>query len=69
MDQPGSAGAAVRDGLRLAVGTFSVIPVRVPEINRRTAAVAMTAAPAVGVALGVVVGVGVEVAWERTTSI
>jgi len=55
MDQPGSAGAAVRDGLRLAIGTFSVIPVRVPEINRRTAAVAMTAAPAVGVALGGVI--------------
>ncbi|MFF0306065.1 adenosylcobinamide-GDP ribazoletransferase [Streptosporangium sp. NPDC004379] len=43
------------DGLRLAVGTLSVLPVRSPEVvDRRAAGVAMTAAPFVGALLGAV---------------
>ncbi|MDR7278300.1 adenosylcobinamide-GDP ribazoletransferase [Catenuloplanes atrovinosus] len=40
------------DGVRLAVTTLTVVPVRVGIVDRRTAAVAMTAAPAVGLPLG-----------------
>jgi adenosylcobinamide-GDP ribazoletransferase len=48
-------------GLRLAVATLTVAPVRVDQIDRAAAAVAMSLAPAVGLALGVIaaaVGVG-----------
>ncbi|WP_306839141.1 adenosylcobinamide-GDP ribazoletransferase [Catenuloplanes nepalensis] len=40
------------DGVRLAVTTLTVVPVRVGVVDRRTAAVAMSVAPAVGVPLG-----------------
>jgi len=40
------------DGLRLAVGTLSVLPVRVTRVDRRVAGWAMTFAPAVGLVLG-----------------
>ncbi|MGV9598214.1 adenosylcobinamide-GDP ribazoletransferase [Streptosporangium sandarakinum] len=43
------------DGLRLAVGTLSVLPVRSPGVvDRRAAGVAMTAAPLVGALLGAI---------------
>ena len=43
------------DGLRLALTTLTVLPVRGPAaVDRRTAGVAMTLAPLVGLALGVV---------------
>jgi adenosylcobinamide-GDP ribazoletransferase len=42
------------DGLRLAVTTLTVVPLRVGTVDRRAAAVAMSAAPLVGALLGVV---------------
>lgn len=42
----------LRDGLRLAFGTLSVLPVRVPHVDRVVAARAMALAPLVGVVLG-----------------
>ncbi|NUU26502.1 MAG: adenosylcobinamide-GDP ribazoletransferase, partial [Streptomycetaceae bacterium] len=41
-----------RNGLRLAFGTLSVLPVRVPHVDRAVAARAMAAAPLVGLVLG-----------------
>jgi adenosylcobinamide-GDP ribazoletransferase len=43
-------------GLRFAVGTLSVFPVRVERVDREVAGQAMTLAPAVGLVLGVVAG-------------
>jgi adenosylcobinamide-GDP ribazoletransferase len=43
---------AALDGLRLAVGLLSVLPVRVTRVDRRAAGWAMTFAPAVGLLLG-----------------
>ncbi|GAB7047508.1 adenosylcobinamide-GDP ribazoletransferase [Catenuloplanes indicus JCM 9534] len=42
----------LRDGLRLAVTTLTVVPMRVGIVDRRTAAVAMSVAPVVGIPLG-----------------
>ena len=47
-----SAGA----GLRLAVTTLTVLPIRAGRVDRPAAAVAMAVAPAVGAALGAVLG-------------
>ncbi|MEU8398506.1 adenosylcobinamide-GDP ribazoletransferase [Nonomuraea sp. NPDC048892] len=44
------------DGVRLAVGTLSVFPVRVERVDRQVAGRAMTLAPAVGLVLGLVAG-------------
>ncbi|MEJ3744094.1 adenosylcobinamide-GDP ribazoletransferase [Actinomycetes bacterium KLBMP 9797] len=44
------------DGLRLAVTTFTVVPVRPGRVDRRAAAVAMSLAAAVGAALGLALG-------------
>ncbi|WP_127931846.1 adenosylcobinamide-GDP ribazoletransferase [Nonomuraea polychroma] len=41
-------------GLRFAIGTLSVFPVRVEHVDRRVAGQAMTLAPAVGLVLGLV---------------
>jgi adenosylcobinamide-GDP ribazoletransferase len=46
----------VRDGLRLALTTFTVVPVRGGRVDRATARVAMASAPLVGVLLGLVLG-------------
>ncbi|MGP3962577.1 adenosylcobinamide-GDP ribazoletransferase [Nonomuraea sp. 3N208] len=43
-------------GLRFAVGTLSVLPVRVERVDREVAGQAMTLAPVVGLALGVLAG-------------
>ncbi|MEV8507570.1 adenosylcobinamide-GDP ribazoletransferase [Actinoplanes sp. NPDC051475] len=43
------------DGLRLALTTFTVLPVRAGRIDRRAAAVAMVLAPLIGALLGLVV--------------
>ncbi|MEU8249463.1 adenosylcobinamide-GDP ribazoletransferase [Nonomuraea sp. NPDC048916] len=43
-------------GLRFAVGTLTVFPVRVRRVDRQVAGLAMLFAPAVGLALGVVAG-------------
>ena len=42
------------DGLRLAVTTLTVLPLRAGRVDRSTAAVAMAVAPAVGALLGLV---------------
>jgi adenosylcobinamide-GDP ribazoletransferase len=59
--EPGRAAG----GLRLALATLTVAPVRAVRIDRATAAVAMSLAPAVGLALGfvaAVVGLGLRAA-------
>lgn len=45
------------DGLRMAVGTLTVVPVRVPRVDRGVAAWAMALAPLVGVPLGLAAAV------------
>jgi adenosylcobinamide-GDP ribazoletransferase len=51
-------------GLRLALTTFTVAPVRAGRVDRATAAVAMSLAPVVGVALGAVLGgAGIGLCW------
>lgn len=55
--EPGAASAvsgALMHGLRLAVGTLSVWPVRVERVDRRIAGRAMALAPVVGLVLGAV---------------
>ncbi|HET6531529.1 MAG TPA: adenosylcobinamide-GDP ribazoletransferase, partial [Actinoplanes sp.] len=42
------------DGIRLALTTLTVLPVRAGRIDRRSAAVAMSLAPVVGLVLGLV---------------
>ncbi|WP_080041215.1 adenosylcobinamide-GDP ribazoletransferase [[Actinomadura] parvosata] len=44
------------DGLRFALGTLSVLPVRVERVDRQVAGQAMTLAPAVGLLLGLLAG-------------
>ncbi|MEV4108897.1 adenosylcobinamide-GDP ribazoletransferase [Nonomuraea sp. NPDC049695] len=44
------------EGLRLAVGTLSVFPVRVQRVDREVAGHAMVLAPAVGLVLGLIAG-------------
>lgn len=51
----GRAGHGVVNALRLAFGTLTVVPVRVPSVDRRTAGFAMLLAPLVGLVLGVAV--------------
>jgi adenosylcobinamide-GDP ribazoletransferase len=46
----------VPDGLRLALTTFTVLPVRAGRVDRSSAATAMGLAPLVGAALGAVAG-------------
>jgi adenosylcobinamide-GDP ribazoletransferase len=54
---PGPAGSGSgMDGLRLALGTLTVVPVRVGGVDRATAGLAMLWAPAVGAGLGVAAG-------------
>ncbi|WP_051798317.1 adenosylcobinamide-GDP ribazoletransferase [Catenuloplanes japonicus] len=42
------------DGVRLALTTLTVTPMRVGVVDRRTAAVAMSVAPAIGIPLGAI---------------
>ncbi|GAA3209430.1 adenosylcobinamide-GDP ribazoletransferase [Nonomuraea helvata] len=44
------------EGLKLAVGTLSVFPVRVERVDREVAGHAMALAPAVGLVLGLIAG-------------
>lgn len=56
MVRGGAGGDAVRDALRLALGTLSVVPVRPPgRVDRRTGGRAMVLAPLVGLLLAAVV--------------
>ena len=48
----GDRGTALGAGLRLAVTTLTVLPIRGGRVDRAAAAVAMSAAPAVGALLG-----------------
>lgn len=57
----GLADAA--DGLRLAIGTLSVLPAGTGRVDRRTAGWAMTLAPAVGLLLG---GIAALACWSLT---
>jgi adenosylcobinamide-GDP ribazoletransferase len=50
----GSRGETLTGGLRLAVTTLTVLPLRAGRVDRPAAAVAMTVAPLVGAALGAV---------------
>jgi adenosylcobinamide-GDP ribazoletransferase len=50
--RPGSTPGATAAGLRLALTTFTVLPVRAGRVDRPAARVAMTAAPLVGAVLG-----------------
>lgn len=50
------ADGRIASGVRLAVTTFTVAPLRPGRIDRSVAAVAMTVAPAVGALLGLVLG-------------
>src|SRR2546423_6162393 len=58
------ARAGARDGVRLALTTFTVAPVRRGRIDRRTAGIGMSLAPLVGAALGAVLaGAGLGLRW------
>jgi adenosylcobinamide-GDP ribazoletransferase len=50
------ADGRLRGGLRLALTTFTVVPLRAGRVDRTTAGVAMAAAPAVGAFLGTLLG-------------
>ena len=51
---PDPGGRLPADGLRLALTTLTVLPVRTGRVDRRSAAVAMSVAPLVGALLGAV---------------
>ncbi len=56
--------SVIMGGLRLALTTFTVVPVRAGRIDRRTAGIAMSLAPLVGAALGAVLaGAGLGLRW------
>ncbi|MDQ1739429.1 MAG: adenosylcobinamide-GDP ribazoletransferase, partial [Pseudonocardiales bacterium] len=56
-------GWPVAAGLRLSLTTLTVLPLRPGPVDRRTGALAMAWAPAVGLALGAVLA---AVAWALT---
>jgi adenosylcobinamide-GDP ribazoletransferase len=53
---PGPPEHAVRDGLRLGLTTFTILPVRPGPVNRAAARVAMASAGAYGLVIGAAVG-------------
>ncbi|MFJ2029209.1 adenosylcobinamide-GDP ribazoletransferase [Streptosporangium sp. NPDC087985] len=65
---PPQSPSPFADGVRLAIGTLSVFPVRPGVIDRRAARIAMTVAPPVGVLLGAAGGAVLAVAlWLGIT--
>jgi cobalamin synthase len=65
---PSESPSTFADGIRLAVGTLSVFPVRPGVVDRRAGGIAMTVAPIVGVLLGAVAGVVLTLAlWLGVT--
>jgi adenosylcobinamide-GDP ribazoletransferase len=50
---PSERPSTFADGVRLAIGTLSVFPVRPGTVDRRAGGIAMTAAPLVGALLGI----------------
>src|SRR5437763_12192843 len=62
--------AAAAAGVRLALTTFTVAPVRPGRIDRRTAGIAMSLPPLVGAALGAVLaGAGLGLRWLGTPAL
>jgi adenosylcobinamide-GDP ribazoletransferase len=53
-DRPQRSTRVAVDGIRLAFGTLTVLPVRADRLDRATAAVAMSIAPLIGAVLGAV---------------
>ncbi len=67
-DEPAASRRGALDGLRLALTTLTVLPVRGPaRLDRETAGVAMRLAPLVGVVLALPLA-GVLLGGERLTS-
>jgi cobalamin synthase len=65
---PPESPSTFADGIRLAVGTLSVFPVRPGVVDRRAGGIAMTLAPLVGVLLGAVAAVVLTLAlWLGIT--
>lgn len=57
------------DGIRLAVGTLTRIPVRAPRaIDRRTARAAMLLAPVIGLLIALPIGVGAQILTTTTAT-
>lgn len=54
--QPGSRANAVRDGLRLGLTTFTILPVRAGAVHRDAARIAMATAGVYGLLIGTGVG-------------
>ncbi|WP_326647022.1 adenosylcobinamide-GDP ribazoletransferase [Streptosporangium sp. NBC_01755] len=68
MPPPSDRPSTFTDGVRLAIGTLSVFPVRPGVVDRRAGGVAMAIAPLVGAALGAVAGLVLAVAlWLGMT--
>lgn len=65
---PPTRSSTFADGVRLAIGTLSVFPVRPGVVDRRAGGIAMAIAPLVGAALGAVTGLVLAVAlWLGVT--
>ncbi|MGH3731682.1 MAG: adenosylcobinamide-GDP ribazoletransferase [Micromonosporaceae bacterium] len=56
MNRPGADRSRLADGLRLALTTFTVLPVRTGVVDRRTGRVAIGLAPLVGTLMGALLG-------------
>ncbi|MBB2911915.1 adenosylcobinamide-GDP ribazoletransferase [Streptosporangium becharense] len=66
--QPPETPSSFADGVRLAIGTLSVFPVRPGIVDRRAGGIAMAVAPMVGAAIGICGGLVLAVAmWLGTT--
>ena len=60
-------GSALRDGVALALGTFTRVPVPPPTtVDRRVAGVAMLLGPVVGAVLGLAVGTAAQALSDHT---
>ncbi|MFI6511430.1 adenosylcobinamide-GDP ribazoletransferase [Streptosporangium sp. NPDC050855] len=65
---PPDRPSTTADGIRLAVGTLSVFPVRPGVVDRRAAGIAMAVAPLVGVAIGAVAALVLTISlWLAVT--
>ncbi|MEU4403457.1 adenosylcobinamide-GDP ribazoletransferase [Streptosporangium sp. NPDC023963] len=65
---PKDGPSTFADGVRLAIGTLSVFPVRPGVVDRRAGGIAMTVAPLVGAVIGAVGGLALMISlWLGTT--
>jgi adenosylcobinamide-GDP ribazoletransferase len=62
-----TARAPIKDGVRLAVTTFTIAPVRAGAVDRTSAGIAMALAPVVGLGLGAALG-GLAIAFRALSS-